>query len=429
MGGAGCGPYEDEIGLGKEQQDMERNLGYEAASNLLLEICQEKGGRTGTERIPLEQAAGRVLAEDCCAKEPVPGFDKSAYDGYALRAADAAEASPEHPVTLTVTEEVAAGMTPRGPVTPKTAAKILTGAPIPQGADAVVMYEKTCFTREQVVLTEPLAPGDNIIRAGEDIQAGDLLLEKGRIVGSGEAGLLASQGIWEPLVYRRLRVGILSTGTEVTDEKGHLPLGMIRNVNRYLLAAALAGEGMEPVYLGAAMDDPKEIGERIRQEGSKWDALLCTGGVSAGDYDLTPAAMEQAGARLLFKGVDMKPGMACAYGILDGKLLCGLSGNPAAAMTNFYLLALPALRKLAGRRPYRLEPAEFELADRFEKPSKRTRILRGRLDLSEGRALLRLPEHQDNSAVSSLTDCQALAVVPAGSGPLLEGTRLRGYLL
>ena len=168
-----------------------------------------------TERVSLSEAAGRVLAEDLIAADNIPPFDRSPFDGYAFRAADTAQASPEHPVTLTILEEVPAGAVPAKRVTPGTATKILTGAPIPEGADCVSMFERTEFTRETVTLFAPGSSGENIILAGEDVKKGTLLVRKGARIDAGVAGTLAAQGVSQPLVYRRVRVGIISTGNEV----------------------------------------------------------------------------------------------------------------------------------------------------------------------------------------------------------------------
>ena len=253
------------------------------------------------------------------------------------------------------------------------------------------------------------------------------------IVGNGRMGrmidTLCAQGEAQPQVYRKLRVGLISTGNEVVEAETALQPGKIRNSNRHALAAALQKEGMEPVYLGLAGDETENIARLIQAGLASCDAVLLTGGVSVGDYDLTPAAMEASGIGILVRGVNLKPGMACAYGVKDGKPVCGLSGNPASALTNFYCIALPVLRKLAGRNDPIPVEITVTLHNGFTKKSPGTRVLRGRLDLSDGTARMILPEDQGNVVLSSTIGCDVMAIVPAGSGPLPAGTVLKGFVL
>lgn len=405
---------------------MLKSIGFEEARDMLMEAVEA----VGTEEVSLSHCVGRILAQPLTAEENVPPFDRSPYDGYAFRAEDVSAAGRETPVTLRILEEVAAGAVPTRTVTPGTAVKILTGAPIPPGADAVVKFEETEFTMETVTVFTPFKSGQNIVRMGEDVTAGQVLAQPGQSIDPGLAGTLAGQGVYHPLAYKKPRVGVISTGNEVTDETiGPLPAGKIRNTNRYMLEAALSAAGCEPVYLGIAGDTAEDICAVIQRNLANCDAVMLTGGVSVGDYDMTPAAMAMLGADMLVEGVELKPGGACAYAMKNGVLLCGLSGNPASAMTNFYAIALPVLRKLAGYKQPRLRELSVTLAAEFHKKSPKTRILRGRLDLTGGAVRFVQPAEQGNAVVSSLIGCEALAVVPAGSGPQAVGTVLKGFLL
>ena len=383
----------------------------------------------GTQSVELSEAYGCILAHELVALENIPPFDRSPYDGYAFRAEDTFAATKESPVTLTVLEEVPAGAVPTKTVVPGTATKILTGAPIPDGADAVCKYEETVFTPETVTLMKPYRKGDNIVVTGEDVCKGTVLAERGMRMDTGISGTLASQGEVTPTVFKKLRVGIISTGNEVIEADEALTPGKIRNSNRHTLEHALHHAGMEPVYMGLAGDDVSNIARLIQEGLSSCDAVLLTGGVSVGDYDLTPDAMDMAGVEILIRGVDLKPGMACAYGAKDGKLVCGLSGNPASALTNFYCVALPVLKKMAGWREYIPQEITVRLKNGFSKKSKGTRILRGRLDLSDGTVGMILPKDQGNVVLSSTMGCDVMAIVPAGSGALPEGTMLKGFVL
>lgn len=400
---------------------MIRNPDFIQARDLLLTHTSA----VETEYLDLSQCGGRVLARHVIAAENVPAFDRSPYDGYALRAEDTLQGE----VTLQVVEEIPAGWMPTRYIAPGTAAKVLTGAPIPVGANAVIKFEDTVFTRDSVTISTRLRPGDNIVRTGEDVRKGDCLVAPGRIVDPGTAGTLAAQGIHRVEVYRVPKVGILSTGSELVDAQEIPAPGQIRNTNRYALEAAISALGCQPVWLGTAGDDVGEICVLLERGVAECDAIVSTGGVSVGDYDLTPDAMERAGIEILFRGVDMKPGMACAYGVAQGKVVCALSGNPAASLTNFYAVAVPALKKLTGRADFLPEWFPVALAAPFGKKSPKTRLLRGRLALGDGTVRMTLPEEQGNVVLSSTIGCNVMAIVPAGSGRLEAGTVLKGFML
>lgn len=403
---------------------MREHVSYGTARTLAAEAVRP----VETELLCLEDCAGRVLGQEVTAAEDVPAFDRSPYDGYAFRAGDVQKAA-DGPVVLRVVEEIPAGGVPHRAITAGTAAKVLTGAPIPMGADAVVKYEDTKYTAEQVEIFLPAYPGQNIVRAGEDVRAGTVLAHSGAVIDPGLAGTLVAQGLSRVWVHRVPKVGLISTGSELAEVGEPLTSGKIYNTSRYALTAALKALGCATVWLGCARDDAEAIRLLIEAGLGSCDALVLTGGASRGSYDLTPAAMELSGAELLFRGVDFKPGMACAYAVREGKLLCGLSGNPAAALTNFYLVALPALKRLAGRRDYLPRELTVALTKRFPKASPMNRVLRGKLALSRGRVEMDLPEGQGNAVLSSAAGCDVLAVIPAGSGPVPAGAELKGFLI
>ena len=400
-------------------------LSFEEARALLLERTRS----VGTETLPLAACGGRILAKTVTAPYSVPPFDRSPYDGYAFRACDSAGASRDNPVTLRVLEELPAGSVPRFEVTEGTATRLMTGAPIPEGADAVVMFEKTEFTGETVTLFEAAKPGDNVVRAGEDVREGAVLAEAGSLIDAGTLGTLASQGFASLEVFQKPRVGLISTGSELIEPGQSPEPGKIYNSNRYTFTALLEEAGCAPVWLGSAGDQVETIAALIRAGIKDCDAVVLTGGVSVGDYDLTPAAMEACGAEVFFRGVDLKPGMACCYGSAEGKLICAHSGNPASAMTNYYAVALPALKKLCGHRDVLPQELTVTLTGGFRKKSPVTRLLRGTLELSGGEVRMALRREQGNAVLSSAIGCDAMAIVPAGSGPLAPGTKLKGFML
>ena len=404
---------------------MNQLISYENARDLLLKLAAPMG----TEQIPLAQCSGRILAQDLVAKENVPPFDRSPYDGYAFRSADSTDASRENPVTLRILEEIPAGGVSHFPVEEGCAVKILTGAPISPGADAVVMFEKTEHTEQTVTLFEPSASGSNIIYTGEDIRAGEILAQAGTVIDPGLMGSLAAQNVPEPTVFRVPKIGILSNGSELLDVGDPYEPGKIYNSNQYMLSTALSQLGCEPVILGSAVDRTEQICAYILQGLDQCDALILTGGVSVGDYDLTPAAMEMAGVEILFRGVDVKPGMACAYGVKDGKLICGLSGNPASSLTNFYAVACPAIKKICGHRNFLPKEFSVKIAREFPKKGKVTRLLRGRLDLTDGEVRMQLASTQGNVILSSTIGCDCMAIIPAGMGPIPAGASLKAFMI
>ncbi len=394
-------------------------------------ILLENSRPVSAETVGLEECSGRIAAEDVKACANVPPFDRSPYDGYAFRAEDTKAASDKNPSVLRILEEIPAGGVPHKEVVRGTAVKILTGAPVPPGADAVCMYEKTQFTENEVRIFSPFRAGDNIVRAGEDIKEGTVLVKTGSRIDAVSAGVLASQGIGKLKVYRRPLTGIISTGSELAEIGERLAAGRIYNSNRYTFTHKINEFGGIPLYLGTVRDDPGEICSLLEKGLSDCDSVILTGGVSVGDYDYTARAMQMAGVKIIVNGVLMKPGMACAYGVKDGKLICGLSGNPASALTNYCLAALPALRRLAGITPAECCPREIPviLAEGYPKASPGTRFLRGRLDLADGTAKMHISPEQGNVVLSASMGMDVMAMIPAGSGPVEPGKVLRGYLL
>lgn len=378
-------------------------------------------------RLPIDQVAGLVLADDLIAGANVPPFDRSPYDGYALRAEDIASASQEGPVTLQIVEEVPAGDLAKGALESGQAIKILTGAPIPVGADCVVKFEDTDFTPDQVTFFAPVKAGSNIIRAGEDVLEGQLLAQKGTRIDSGLLGTLAAQGQSHPLVYPKPKVAMIASGNELVDVGEALPQGKIYNSNRYLIGAALERAGFEVLDLGIAEDRPEGIRAAIEKGLALAHAVIVTGGVSVGDYDHTPQAIMEAGVGPVVRNVDLKPGGYCVYGFKEGKLVCGLSGNPVSGYTNFNLIALPALKKMAGLAKPEPDWIPMILSEDFNKRSPKGRVIQGKMDLTDGRVRLRVMGAQGNAIISGMIGTDAMAVIPKGSGPLPAGSLLKGF--
>ena len=382
-----------------------------------------------TETIPLGDAYGRVLAMDVVAMEDVPSFDRSPLDGYAFRAEDTSGASKETPVTLKVIDYIPAGDISHVPVTKGTAVRLMTGAPVPEGADCVCKYEETDFTEQEVKIFCPGKQNDNIIRKGEDVVKGTVLAEKGTVIDSGLMGTLAGQNIPEPLVYKQICAGIIATGSELVPVGQEPGPGMIIDTNEYTLTGAMEHMGFRVRRYGIADDTEEAIADILKKAMQECDVILITGGASVGDFDVTPKAMEKAGIRLLFQGVDMKPGKACEYGVCGEKLVCGLSGHPSSSLTNLLLVGLAGLRKMSGIKDYMPKEIDLVLANDFGKHSKNDRVIRGTLMIEDGIAKIRVPKGQGNVMISSTIGSDCVAVVPGGRGPLKAGDKIKGYLI
>ena len=403
---------------------MKRYASVEEARDIMLDIC----GDLPSEELPIADSYGRILIEDVRAIFNVPAFDRSPFDGYAFKAGDTAGASKEQPVVLEIIEEIPAGIFPKKTVTAGTAAKILTGAPIPEGADAVTKHEPTEFTEFQVRIFEEFSAGDNIVLTGEDVHAGTILARGGERIDGATVATFAAQGISQIAVFARPRAGIISTGTELAEADTPLSGGLIRDTNRYSLEGACIAAGAEPVYLGRAGDTVEAIAALIDEGLRTCDIVFTTGGVSVGDYDLTPAALEMVGVETLVKNISMRPGGTCVFGRRDGKPIFCLPGNPASSMTCFYGAALPSLKKLCGQKEFLLKKIKVLLDGEFKKASPLDRLIRGKLKLENAEVHF-APAEQGNVVLHSLIGCDAMALIPAGTSKLSRGTMLDAYLL
>lgn len=393
----------------------------EAARQLFFDLLEV----TPSEKIPLEQAGGRVLAEDIYAGDDIPPFNRSPLDGYAFQAADTKGATAENPSWLQILEEVPAGSWPRHPVSSGTATKIMTGAPVPTGADAVIRFEDTLLEGNKVGIKGPVLPDSNICWAGEDIRKGEQGLHIGNVITPGVAGLLASQGCTEPRVFRRPVIALISTGDELVEIDRPLAPGKIRDSNLYSLMAAVKEAGGIPLNLGTAVDDQKIIGEKLEQALEQADLVITTGGASVGDYDLVKDTFQKIGAKILFWKIGVRPGTAMVGAIRNEKVLLGLSGNPGAALITFELLARPVIRHLGGwKQLYRLT-VEGIMTESFRKASPQRRILRCIAFWEDDLWHVKLAGKQNPGILRSLTTCNAMVDIPAGTGPLQAGDRVK----
>jgi molybdopterin molybdotransferase len=377
------------------------------------------------EHLPLDQALGLVLAENLVSPEALPPFPRSGMDGYALRSADTQAATKENPVTLPLAGVIPAGHPLGAPLLPGSCASIMTGGAVPAGADAVIRLEEVRVTPEGVKLFRPVPAGENVAPVGEDVQLGQTVLPGGHTLRAAETGLLTAIGIATVPVVAPPRVGILCTGHELVPPGAPMGPGQIRNSNGPCLAALVRARGCVPVDLGTAVDTPEAIAGRLSQA-ADCDLILTTGGVSVGDYDFVRAALSTLGARELFWRISVKPGTPVCAALLGDRLVIGLSGNPAAAITNFDILVRPLLDTLCGRAQVGLRETEGVLEQAVLKTAGVARYMRVRAYAGpDGSVQVDTSLPQRASVLSSMMYANAYAVIPAHAGPVPAGTRVR----
>jgi molybdenum cofactor synthesis domain-containing protein len=365
----------------------------------------------------LAAADGLVLAEPVVANEPVPPFANTAMDGYAVRAADTAGATEDGPVRLAVVGDLPAGHAPSVPVRPGEAIRIMTGAPIPEGADAIVMVERTERDgADGVRIAAEAAPGEHVRAAGGDLEDGDAVFDAGTVLGPAHLGVLCSLGLTEIPAYPRVRVGVLSTGDELQEGPVELAPGQIRDSNRPMLLALVAEAGAEPVDLGIGRDDEPAVIALFRDAAARCDAIITTGGVSVGDYDVVKAVLEQLGT-LEWWQVAIKPAKPFAFGTIDGTPIFGLPGNPVSSHVSFELFARPALRRMMGRPDLNRSVVRAVAgAPLPRRADGRLHLDRVRVTYEDGRYVVVRSGTQASNVLSGMAAANGLALLPDGPG-------------
>jgi molybdopterin molybdotransferase len=380
------------------------------------------------EDINLTQGWRRVLAQTINAGTDFPPFDRSPLDGYAVIADEVRGATVDCPVTLRVVDNIPAGTVGQVTVIPGTAARIMTGAPIPAGATGVVRLESTQASDGLVSVLDGDRTDKNICLQGEEIAAGEMVLKRGAVINAGTMGMLALLGISLLRVYKRPKVAIIATGSEIVPVEAPLTPGTIRNSNSYMLIAQVEEAGGEPVFMGIVPDDTSRIAESLRAA-ENCDLIITTGGVSVGDYDLMGQVYQRLGANVLFERVGMKPGMPVMAASKENCLYMGLSGNPAAAAIAFEQLVRPVIRKMAGHTALWRPRIRAVLTAPFTKPSNSVRFVWARCSQRQGRVEIEPLQLQGNGMMKSAMLANALAVIPENSPPLAAGTEVEAIIL
>lgn len=367
-----------------------------------------------SEKREILECTGYVLAEALHAEENIPPFDNSAMDGYAVRAADVKNASEKEPAVLSVVEMIAAGYAPTKQVAAGQAARIMTGAMMPQGANAVIMQEVTQQEGDEVKIFEGIDEAGNVRFTGESVAAGQQVMGKGKHLRPPEVSMLASLNCAAATVHRKPTVAIVSTGDELTPLGEPLEPGKIRDSNRYGLYAQVEEAGGIPIDMGIAPDDEAETERIFRAALAKADALITSGGVSVGEHDVVKTVLAKLG-EINFWRVAMKPGKPQAYGIADGKPIFGLPGNPVSSLVVFELFVRPALLKMAGHTNLLRPTFKATLAETITNRDGRVNYMRAILKVSDGEITAQTTGPQGSGILHSLVLANGLITIPTAT--------------
>ena len=386
-----------------------------------------------TEYINIEESFGRFLSKDLVATCDVPHFDRAPYDGFAVRAIDTQDASQANPVEFEVIDHIGAGMVSNMTVTENQAVRIMTGAIMPEGTDAVVMFE-VAKTYEKdgkpfMAIKRSFKKGDNVSFRGEDAKEGEVLVKKGTLINPGIQAMLATFGYKDVPAAKKPIVGLFATGTELLDVGDPLVPGKIRNSNSHMIAAQIERVGGIVHYFGKLPDEFDTCFEAVKNAVNKVDLLITTGGVSVGDFDYLPKIYEKLGAEVLFNKVAMRPGSVTTVASHNGKLLFGLSGNPSACYVGFELFARPILRRMLFSEKPHLRKEQAILEVDFLKANPFTRFVRSSVFIENGRLKVTPSGLDKSNIIMSLAGANSLTILPGGTRGFAAGTEVDVLLL
>jgi len=386
-----------------------------------------------TEHVSINESFGRFLSEDLIATSDVPHFNRAPYDGFAVRSIDTREASLSNPVEFEVIDHLGAGMVSTKVVGQNQAVRIMTGAMMPEGTDAVVMFEVAKDYEKYGIpfmsIKRSFNKGENVSFTGEDAKEGEVLVKKGTLINPGIQAMLATFGYKDVPVAKKTLVGLFATGTELLEVEEELVPGKIRNSNSHMIAAQIERAGGIVHYFGKLPDEFDTCFDAVQNSLNQIDLLITTGGVSVGDFDYLPAIYEKLGAEVLFNKVAMRPGSVTTVAEYNGKILFGLSGNPSACYVGFELFARPIIRKLLFSEKPHLRKEKAQLEVDFPKANPFTRFVRSSAFIEEGR-LKATPSGLDKSnIIMSLAGANSLMILPGGTRGYTAGIEVEILLL
>ncbi len=399
-----------------------------------IAIVLEHAPAPACERVSISESLNRVVAEDVTARRDHPPWDNSAMDGYAVRAEDLRGATTGQPIALRVVGEVQAGGRATMRLRSGEAVQIMTGAPTPEGADAVVCVEDTERRGDQVLICCPADPGNHIRRRGEDIGVGQQVLAAGSALHPAEVGVLATAGYSSMLVHQQPSVSVLASGDELAEPGETLGPDQIINSNSYSVSALVRDSGARCLTLPSARDNRPDLEAKIDQA-LRADVALVIGGVSMGKYDYVKEALEAQGCQFKFWRVAVRPGHPVAFGVIDHQrsgrrqLVFGLPGNPVSCVVSFYQFVRPLLRKMMGHKQLFLPEVEAVMETGFSKKAGRVHLARATTTFRDGRYFVRLAQHQGSGVLTSFIGANSLAVLPAQQSSFPAGKMIRVQLL
>ncbi|MBI5050125.1 MAG: molybdopterin molybdotransferase MoeA [Nitrospirae bacterium] len=412
------------------QKGLSRLL-FRAYSNILpmlkveeaLTIIIDSVLQLNAETVSLTNSLGRILAEDIFSKGDIPALDNSAMDGYALKSSDTKGASSGTPKILEVIDELKAGMITTSEIKHGQAIKIMTGAPIPRGADSVIMVEDTGREGRNVKIFKEVESGENIRKAGEDIKKGESGMQKGALLKAPHLGILAALGMPEIKVTRKPVAAILATGDELIDVGEKAVPGKLRTSNTYTLYSQVLSYGGIPVNLGIAKDEPDNLMKKIKS-GMECDVIITSGGVSMGDYDLVKDVFVKMGADIKFWKIAMRPGKPILFGTIKGKPFFGLPGNPVSSMVGFEMFVRPAILKMSGQRDEDRKEADAILEEDIKKKKGLRFFLRAQTRWENGVYLTKTTGPQGSAILKSMMLANSLIILPEDEEYIKKGTKV-----
>ena len=400
------------------------------AEAIILDAVQPLDPSFDRELVPLLDCSGRILADSIASSLDFPHWDNSAMDGYAVRFDEVEQASPETPIALTIVEEIPAGAIPQNALQPGQTARILTGSMMPAGADTVVMQERVQRNGDRIeILQAPPEVGHFVRHQGSFYRAGDRLLQSGLKIRGAELAVLAAAQCLQVPVYRRVKVGVLSTGSELVQPHETLQPGQIVDSNQFALVALLKQSGMDAIALGTVKDDRASLQQAMKAAIESCDVVISSGGVSVGDYDYVEELLGKLGGELRVRSIAIKPGKPLTFATFGTKLYFGLPGNPVSALVTFWRFVLPALEKRSGQLGDGGPHWTTAIAiDRLTSDGKRESYLWGRLEIAPQESTQTYPRFQlaagsgSSGNLVNLAGSNALAVLPVGVQAIEPGT-------
>ena len=399
-------------------------ISVEEALQVILKSIQV----LGLEKVDILSSLGRVLGEDIYAPYHIPHWDNSAMDGYAVIQKDIKDATPENPATLKVVADLPAGYTAKRDLKKGEVIRIMTGAPIPEGSDTVVMVEDTKRDGDKVNIFKANSKGDNIRKAGEDVSKGTLVLPKGSVIHPAEVGMLASLKRSFVSVYQKPTVAVISTGDELIDVDENLTGGKIVSSNTYSLSSLVRYLGATPLILGIAKDKSEDLLDRFKVA-VRADMIISSGGVSVGDYDLVKDILKELGAEMKFWKVSMRPGQPLAFGVIEGKPTFGLPGNPVSCMVSFEQFVRPSILKASGYRQIFRPLIEACLKEPINKKVGKKYFIRCIVSMEEGKYVVTTTGEQGSGILMSMVRANGLIVLPEEKTAFEAGEMVKVQIL